>query len=158
MAKKRAKQEAKSIENRRARYDYHIGETLEVGIVLRGTEVKSIRDGKVSLAEGYVRVSEQPPGLYLHGVDIAEYPPAGAVQHKPTRERVLLAHKREILKLAKETAAKGVTLVPLKLYFKDGRAKLLIGVGTGKGKSDKRQSIAAREAKRDIDRAMSRRG
>lgn len=158
MAKKKDRNQGPSIENRRARHDYLIGETLEVGIALRGTEVKSVRDGKVSLAEGYVRVQDDPPALFLHGVNIAEYPPAGAIQHKPTRERALLAHKREIRKLLKEVSAKGVTIVPLKMYFKDGWAKLLIGVGRGKSKGDKRQAIAEREHKRDIERAMSRRG
>jgi SsrA-binding protein len=158
MAKKRTSREDRTIENRRARFDYLIGDTLEVGISLTGTEVKSVRDGKVSLAEGYVRVQEDPPALFLHGVNIAEYPPAGGVQHNPTRERRLLAHKREIRKLIKEVGAKGVTVVPLKMYFKGGWAKLLIGVGRGKGKSDKRQAIAERESKREIDRAMSRRG
>lgn len=147
------------IVNRRARHDYHIGDTLEVGVKLVGTEVKSVRQGKVSLAEGYVRVQESPPEMKLHSVHIAEYPPAGAgeLQHDPERTRTLLAHKREIRKLAQDTKAKGVTIVPLKMYFKEGRVKLLIGVGTGKRKADKREDIREREARRDIERAMSRR-
>lgn len=183
------------IENRRARYDYQILDTLETGMVLRGSEVKSIRDGKVSLAEGYVRVEgpglkgagrasgrsggagggaaaeksgrgavRRPgrPGLYLHSVNIAEYPPAGptgsAAQHTPTRVRTLLAHKREIVKLARQVEAKGMTLVPLKIYFKEGKAKLLIGLARGRAHHDKREAIAKREMGRDMERAMSRRG
>lgn len=177
-----------TIENRKARFDYHITDTLETGMVLTGSEVKSIRDGKVSLAEGYVRVElglvngvprqagrgpkaapgKRPmqrirpvePGLWLHSVNIAEYPPAGPAgsvgQHKPTRVRKLLAHRREIQKLARQVEVKGMTIVPLKIYFKNGRAKMLIGLAQGKTRSDKRQAIAKRDAQRDIQRAMSR--
>ncbi len=146
-----------SIENRRARHDYFITDTLECGIRLTGSEVKSVRDGKVSLAEGFVRAVEEPVELVLHGVHIAEYPPAGkAAQHEPTRPRVLLAHKREIKKLARATQQKGLTLVPLKMYFSKGRAKVLIGLAQGKKQHDQRRAIAAKEAKRDISRAMSR--
>jgi SsrA-binding protein len=155
---KRKSTHSPTIENRKARHDYHIEDTLETGIILHGTEVKSVRDGKVSLAEGYVRVQEEPPALFLHAVNIAVYPPAGPIQHIPTRTRKLLAHKREIARLARQVAQKGVTLVPLKMYFKGGYAKLLIGIARGKGKSDKRQAIAEREVKRDLARAMSRRG
>lgn len=161
-----AKQKGKSsepptIENRRARHDYAILDTLETGIVLRGSEAKSVRDGKVSLAEGFVRPQANPPALLLYGVDIAEYAPGGPAgspgQHKPKRARTLLAHKREILKLARQVDEKGMTIVPLKLYFKNGFAKLLIGVAKGKAQHDKRQSIAKRETDRDIQRALSRR-
>jgi SsrA-binding protein len=146
-----------TIENRRARHDYSISDTLEVGIMLHGTEVKSVREGKVSLAEGYVRVDETPPALYLHSVQIDEYGPAGPMNHPMTRTRKLLAHKREILKLHRQVQQKGVTLVPLKMYFKNGYAKLLIGLGEGRSRHDKRQAIAAKETKRDLQRAMSRR-
>lgn len=185
MAKSKSKQPAESthdrvIENRKARFDYAILDTLETGIVLRGSEVKSVRDGKVSLGEGYVR-AEHPlvprsgrggraggraakpdePALWLHAVNIAEYPPAGPSgsvgQHAPTRMRKLLAHTREIARLARECQTKGVTLVPLKIYFKNGKAKLLIGLAKGKSKGDKRQTIAKRESQRDIARATSRR-
>lgn len=181
--------QAPTIENRKARFDYAILETLETGMVLTGSEVKSIRDGKASLAEGYVRIElgliggrptsagrgpkvgrdARPtrrirpiePGLWLHSVNIAEYPPAGPAgsvgQHNPTRVRKLLAHKREIAKLARQVEVKGMTLVPLKIYFKNGRAKLLVGLARGKSHEDKRQSIAKRESDRDIARAMSRR-
>lgn len=189
------------IENRKARFDYTILDTLETGMVLKGSEIKSIRDGKVSLAEGYVRVEYLPPpspsaarsgrgsatgstrasvlarsqgkaaaarrtrsdgpALWLHSVNIAEYAPAGPSgsvgQHAPTRTRKLLAHKREIIKLAREVQQKGVTLVPLKIYFKAGKAKLLVGLAKGKTNVDKRQSIAKRQVDRDIARAMTKR-
>lgn len=148
-----------TIENRRARFDYAISDTLEVGIMLSGPEVKSVRASKISLAEGYIRVQEQPLALYLHGVSIDEYSPAAGAPHRPgmVRTRKLLAHKREIAKLARLVDQKGMTIVPLKMYFKNGFAKLLIGLGKGKTRHDKRTSIAARESKRDIDRAMSKR-
>lgn len=153
----RAKQDPEIV-NRRARHEYHIDDTLEVGVVLQGSEVKSLRDGKASLAEGYVRAEESPPGLYLHGVQIDEYPPAaGSGQHAPRRVRTLLAHKREAMKLARASAQKGFTIVPLRLYFKNGRAKILIGLARGKAAFDKREDARKREAKRDIDREMSRR-
>ena len=157
MPKPKPNSSERTIENRRARFDYHISDTLEVGIMLRGTEVKSVRDGKVSLAEGYVRVQENPLGLFLHSVTIDEYGPAGGRQHAMGRTRKLLAHRREIAKLARQVDQKGMTIVPLKLYFKDGYAKLLIGLGRGKSSHDKRQTIADRESRRDISRAMSRR-
>lgn len=147
-----------TIENRKARHDFFIEDTLECGIKLTGTEIKSVRNGQVSLAEGYVMATLTPPTLVLHGVHIAEYSPASAAhQHAPTRQRILLANKREIRKLADRTAQKGFTLIPLKVYFVRGRAKLLIGVARGKQKGDKREDIARREHKRDMDRAMSRR-
>ena len=145
------------IENRRARHQYAIEETLECGIRLTGSEIKSIRDGKVSLAEGYVRATDNPVKLTLHSAHIAEYPPAAEHrQHEPGRVRSLLAHRREILKLADRTRAKGVTLVPLKMYFVNGRAKLLIGLARGKKRRDKREEVARREAQRDIERALSK--
>jgi SsrA-binding protein len=146
------------IENRRARHDFAIEETLECGLKLLGTEIKSIRSGKVSLAEGWVLAEEAGPTLTLMNTHVAEYPPAGAArQHDPIRPRRLLAHTREIRRLATEVRAKGASLVPLKIYFVRGRAKLLIGVGTGRRKADKRAAIASREASREMDRAMSQR-
>jgi SsrA-binding protein len=151
------KRDQPTIENRKARHAYHIHETLECGMKLTGSEVKSLRAGQASLGEGYVRAEENPPRLTLHGVHIAEYPPAGAArQHDPIRTRVLLASKREIRKLCHLTVPKGTTLIPLKLYFVRGVAKLLIGVATGKRRADKRHDLAEREARRDIDRAMTR--
>jgi SsrA-binding protein len=146
-----------SIENRKARHDYLIEDTLECGMELTGTEIKSVRKGQVSLAEGYVRATDAPLALTLHAVHIAEYPPAGPHrQHAPTRARRLLAHAREIRKLALKSRERGFTIVPLKVYFLRGRAKLLIGLGKGKRKGDKRQAIARKEAKREMSRAMSR--
>ena len=146
------------IENRRARHDYHIEDSLEVGIVLLGTEVKSLRDGQASLAEGWIRASERPLQLTLHGVHISEFAHAASTcQHEPTRTRVLLAHKREIRKLAAFAMSQGRTLVPLKIYFSNNKAKILIGLASGKRKSDKRQDLAKRAATREIDRAMKKR-
>jgi SsrA-binding protein len=145
------------IRNRRARYDYLITETLECGIHLLGSEVKSLRNGQASLQEGYIRAELDPPRLTLHSVHIAEYPNASTVhQHDPIRPRQLLAHKREIRKLAKLTAAKGVTIVPLEIHWVSGRAKLLIGVGTGKRAYDKRQALKAKAHQRDMERELKR--
>ena len=160
MAKKKSKHkgDTPTIENRKARHDYHIDRTLEVGIKLLGTEVKSVREGKVSLKEGYVRVQEaRPPSLWLHSVHIAEYDHAAkAFQHATTRTRLLLAHKREIAELVKETAIRGVTIVPLKMYFKDGRAKVELALARGKHTYDKRESIKRRMDDRDAQRALRR--
>lgn len=157
MAKKDKPNNAPTIENRRARHDYFIGETLEVGIALDGSEVKAIRAGHVSLGEGYVAARSQPPSLTLLNVEIGEYAPSAHLGHRPKQARALLAHKREIIKLAKAMEQKGRTILPLKLYFKDGWAKLLIGVGEGKQAHDKRQAIQERDTQRDLRRAMSRR-
>ncbi len=155
---KKKSTKAPTIENRRVRHEYHIEDTIEVGIVLRGTEVKSLRKGQASLAEGWIRASQRPVALSMHGVHIAEYSDAGpAQQHDPIRTRVLLAHKREILKLASFTASQGHTLVPLKIYFSNNKAKVLVGLASGKRKSDKRQDLAKKTAQRDMDRAMKRR-
>ncbi|MHC5115372.1 MAG: SsrA-binding protein SmpB [Planctomycetota bacterium] len=146
-----------TVVNRKARHDYVIEDTLECGMKLTGTEVKSVRNGQISLGEGYVRATEQPLALELHGVHIAEYPPAGPHrQHAPTRVRTLLAQARQIRKLADQTREKGVTLVPLKVYFVRGKAKLLVGIGRGKRRADKRQDLSKREARREMDRAMSK--
>jgi len=146
------------IENRRARHDFSIEDTLECGIELLGTEVKSIRAGQVSLGEGWILAEDSPPRLTLQNVRVAEYPPAGAArQHDPDRPRRLLAHRREIRRLAVEVRSRGGSLVPLKMYFLRGKVKLLIGLGFGRRKEDKRQAIAEREARRDMDRAASRR-
>jgi SsrA-binding protein len=144
------------IENRKARHDYAIGETLECGIVLTGSEIKVVREGKVSLTEGFCRVTELPPTLTLHQVNIGEYRPAGALGHKPVRSRSLLAHKGEITRFARRMT-KGMTIVPLKMYFKGPWAKVLIGIGTGKKAHDKRESMKLKDAKREMQRAMSRR-
>ena len=144
------------IANRKARHDYSISDTLEVGIVLEGSEVKSIREGRASIAEGYVRAEIEPrPKLVLHGSTVQEYGPA-AGGHSPKRVRTLLAHKRQIKKLYDQTQQKGVTIIPLKMYFKNGMVKVQIGLGVGKAKHDKRQDIREREADRAMRRAMSK--
>ncbi|MDZ4829061.1 MAG: SsrA-binding protein SmpB [Phycisphaerae bacterium] len=145
------------MENRKARHDYHIGTTLECGLRLQGSEVKSFRRGQVSLNEGWVRSDTEPLGLTLMQVHVAEYGPAGARQHTAVRPRRLLAHTREIRKLSEEAKAKSGTIVPLKIYFVRGVAKVLVGVGIGKNKSDKRQDMAKKTHQRDMDRAMSKR-
>jgi len=144
------------IENRRAYRDYHVTEKLECGIVLQGSEVKSIRHGRVSLAEGYVGVNAQTMELFLFNVDIAMYDNAGSNQHMPKGIRKLLAHKRQIEKLYGASTAKGATLIPLAMYFKDGRIKVEVGVAEGKRDYDKRDDIKKREADRDIRRGMTR--
>ncbi len=156
--KDKSKDREPVIENRKSRFDYEILETLECGIELRGSEVKSLRLGLASLSEGWAKGEIAPVSLTLIGVHIGEYHAAGAArQHEPTRGRRLLAHRREILRLTAEVKVKGGTLVPLKIYWKGGRAKVLIGLGVGKTRGDKRESIKSREDKRDMDRAMSRR-
>lgn len=160
MSKKEDKAEALSprIANRKAFHDYHIHEKLEVGIILQGSEVKSIRNGKVSLAEGFARVEPRDMGLYLYDVDIANYAQAaGANGHEPKRVRKLLAHKRQIAKLLGETSAKGMTLIPLAMYFVRGHVKLEIGLASGKQSHDKRQDLKKRESDREIRRGMTRR-
>ncbi len=145
------------IVNRKARFQYHILESLEVGMVLLGSEVKSIRAGQVSLAEGFARVEPADMGLYLYNVDIAMYAHAtGTTGHEPKRRRKLLAHKRQINKLLGETTAKGTTLVPLTMYFVRGMVKLELGVARGKRDYDKRQSIKDRDAGKQIRREMAK--
>jgi SsrA-binding protein len=157
MAKKpRKPDELPTIENRKARHEYSVEDTLECGIALMGSEIKSVRAGQVSLAEGFVRITEHPPTLTLYKVHIGEYKPAAALGHTALRTRVLLANKGEILKWAKKMS-KGMTIVPLKLYFKGPWAKLLIGLAKGKQAHDKRRDIAKRDADRDLRRVMSKR-
>lgn len=144
------------IDNRRARHDYHIHEKLECGIVLMGSEVKAIRMGSVSLAEGFARVDSRDESLWLLNIDIGAYAQAGINQHAPKQPRKLLAHKREIRKLAGVLTQKKMTLVPLAMYFKNGRVKVEIGVAEGKQRHDKRQDIKKRDTERDIRRAMTK--
>lgn len=141
-------------QNRSARHEYEIIDTVECGIVLVGSEVKSLRNGKVTLDEAYGRVKGNE--VWLVGCDIPEYVQANQFNHEPRRPRKLLLHRREIAKFAGRAFEKGLTLVPLKLYFKNGKAKLLLGVGKGKKLHDKRQDMKKRDAQRDISRAMRR--
>jgi len=128
---------------------------LECGISLVGSEVKSLREGRISLEEAYGRL--RAGEVWLVGCDIPEYVDANRFNHAPKRPRKLLMHRREIQKFAAKALEKGFTLVPLKMYFKGGRAKLLLGLCRGKQKHDKRESLKKAEAKRDIQRAMARR-
>jgi SsrA-binding protein len=146
---------ALQIVNRKARYEYEIFETLEAGIELTGTEVKSVRAGKVTLTDAFARVRGQE--LILFGAEISPYENAGYARHDPTRPRRLLMHKREIMRLMGKVTQKGLTLVPLKMYFKRGWLKVEIGLVRGKQKYDKRDSIKRREQQRDIKRALSAR-
>jgi SsrA-binding protein len=141
-------------DNRKARHNYHVLDTLECGIALVGSEVKSLRSGGLSLDEAYGRVEGDE--VWLVGANISEYAFSHALNHQPKRRRKLLMHRREIRKFAGQAFEKGLTLVPLKMYFKEGRAKVLLGVCRGKQKHDKRDSIKKRDMQRDIDRAMRR--
>jgi SsrA-binding protein len=136
--------------NRRARHDYAIEETLEAGIVLTGTEIKSIREHRVNIAEAYVRVERGE--AWLIGAHIAEYAQGNRFNHPPTRTRKLLLHRDQIAELMGLQSAKGLTIVPLRLYIRGGRAKLEIGVARGKKAHDKRRSIAERDMRRELDR------
>jgi SsrA-binding protein len=141
--------------NRRARHEYAIEETVEAGIVLTGTEVKSLRAGRASLADGFGLISDHE--AWLHGVHIPEYTQGTWTNHEPRRIRKLLLHRKEIDKLASATRERGLTLVPLSLYFKDGKAKIELGVARGKRTYDKRHDLAKRDAAREVDRELRRR-
>lgn len=141
--------------NRRATHDYEVTDTIECGLVLVGTEVKSLRDGHASLDDAYARIDGSE--VWLIGAEIPEYLYGNRLNHKPKRPRKLLLHRREITKFAEKADVKGFTLVPLRMYFKDGRAKLELGVGKGKQSHDKRDSLKKADAKREIDRAMASR-
>ena len=140
-------------ENRKARHDYHIHETYEAGIALTGTEVKSLRAGKANLKDSYAHVENGE--MMISQMHISPYEQGNIFNHDPMRKRKLLMHKKEIMKLFGKTREKGYSLVPLKLYFTRGKAKLQIALASGKKNYDKRQDIAARDAKRDMERAMS---
>ena len=141
--------------NRRARHDYAILDTYEAGLVLTGTEVKSLRDGKASLQEAYARLDGDD--MILVGMHIPEYTHGNRQNHEPTRARKLLLHRREIEKLRVSLQEKGLTVVPLRLYWKAGKAKVELGLGRGKKDYDRREDVAKREANREMARAMSRR-
>jgi SsrA-binding protein len=141
--------------NRRARHEYELIEKVEAGLVLTGTEVKSLRNGKASLEEAYAEVERGE--VWLQGCDIPEYLQANRMNHLPKRPRKLLLHRREIAKLETRTSEKGMTLVPLSIYFKKGIAKVELSVARGRKSFDKREAIKKRDAKRDIDRGMRRR-
>lgn len=139
-------------ENRRARYDYFIEETIEAGIVLQGTEVKSIRLGKVNLKDSFARVDNGE--VFLHGMHISPYEQGNRFNHDPLRPRKLLLHKREIRRLIGKTREDGYTLVPTKLYFSNGKCKVELGIAKGKKLYDKRESAARRDATRRAQQAL----
>ena len=141
--------------NRKAYHNYHIEESFEAGIVLKGSEIKSVRAGKVNLSDAYAKPENGE--LWLHNSHIASYDAASYNTHEPVRPRKLLLHRKEIDNLASKVVQKGLTLVPLKLYIKRGVAKLELGVAKGKKVYDKRESIARRDAEREAERALKHR-
>ena len=141
--------------NRRARHEYDLMERVEAGMVLTGTEVKSLRNGRASLEDAYAEVDGGE--VWLKGCDIPEYLQGNRENHLPKRTRKLLLHRREIAKLASKTGEKGITLVPLSIYFKKGMAKIELSLARGRKTFDKREAIKRQDAKRDIDRAMRHR-
>ncbi len=142
-------------DNRRARFDYDLTDRFEAGLVLTGTEVKSLRDGKVQLGQAYADLRDGE--AWLVGASIDEYPGGNRQNHVPDRDRKLLLHRREIDSLSGKVREKGLTVVPTRLYFKDGRVKVELALARGREKADKRRVIAERDAKRDIERALRRR-
>src|SRR5918992_2153029 len=138
--------------NRQASYRYHLLEKWEAGLVLQGTEVKALRDGKAQIKDGYAAVRDGE--VWLYNVHIPPYGPASRENHEPERPRKVLMHRHEIERLIGKTREKGLTLVPTRLYFRDGRAKVEIALARGKDVGDKRQSIKEREMKREMDRAI----
>jgi SsrA-binding protein len=142
--------------NRKARHLYHILETLEAGLVLTGTEVKSLRAGRANLGDAYAMVENGE--VWLMKLHISPYEQGNQFNHEPLRKRKLLVHRRDIQRLIGKTQEKGLTLIPLKLYFRGGWAKVELGLAKGKKSHDKREDIAKRDAVRDIARAMSRKG
>lgn len=140
--------------NRKARHDYEIVETYEAGISLLGSEVKSIRLGKINLSDSYATIENE--GLVLKNLHISPYEQASADAHEPLRPRQLLLHKRELRKIARALQEKGLTVVPLHIYFKNSLVKVELGIGRGRRKHDKRESIARKESEREIQRATKR--
>jgi SsrA-binding protein len=154
---KKSKEEAEGIQvicrNKRAFHEYEITDRIECGLVLKGTEVKGLREGHASLEDAYARVEDDE--VWLIGSDIPEYSMAHRMNHKPKRPRKLLLHREEISKIVGKASERGYTLVPLQMYFKNGRAKVELAVGRGKQAHDKRQALKKADAQREIRRAMS---
>jgi SsrA-binding protein len=140
------------VDNRRARHDYHLTDKVEAGLVLRGTEVKSLRLGQATLQQAYAEVHEGE--AWLNGLHIPEYVEGNRSNHDPDRPRKLLLHRREIDRIYGQVREKGFTVVPTRLYFKDGRVKVELALAKGKEVRDKRRSIAERDAKRQMERAL----
>lgn len=139
-------------QNKKANFDYAIEETIEAGIVLQGTEIKSIRAGRVNLKDSFARIDRGE--VRIINMHISPYEQGNRFNHDPTRTRKLLLHRKQIDKLIGQTQQQGYSLVPIKLYIKDGFAKILLGVGKGKKKYDKREDLKQKQMKRDVDRAM----
>ena len=139
-------------QNKKAYHDFFIEETFEAGIVLQGTEIKSIRKGKANLKDAFAKIERGE--VYLHNMHVSPYEQGNRYNHDPLRTRKLLLHRKEINKLIGETKEVGYTIVPLKLYLKNGYCKVLIGLGKGKKQYDKREDLKKKEAKRDIERAF----
>lgn len=139
-------------QNKKARHDYSVLDTMQAGIVLQGTEIKSIRNGRINLKDGFARVRNGE--AFLYNVHISPYDQGNLFNHDPTRTRKLLLHKKQIAKLTSETKITGVTLVPLKVYIKNGFAKVLIGIAKGKKTYDKREDLKRKEVDRQIDRTL----
>ena len=142
-------------DNRRARHDYQLLDRFEAGIVLTGTEVKSLRAGRATLAQSYADVRDGE--VWLNGAEISIYDQGGTANHEPTRPRKLLLHRREIERLYAQVREKGLTLVPTRLYFKDGRVKIELALARGKDVRDKRRAVVERDAKRQIERELKTR-
>ena len=156
MGKKKKTEEGIKViaQNKKARFEYHVEDKYEAGMVLMGSEVKSLRDNRASLVDSYASIKQGE--CFLHKVHIAIYPPSAQFNHEPTRTRKLLMHKGEIEKLTIKLKERGFTLIPLRLYFKQGKAKVELGLCKGKKQYDKRATIKKRETKREISRAMKR--
>ena len=154
----REKAKANIAENRKAFHDYHLLETFEAGMVLLGTEVKAIREGRVNLRDSFARVEDGE--VYLYNVNISPYSHRGYADHEPLRRRKLLLHRHEIEELAARTSQEGLTLIPLSIYFVDGRAKVELALARGRKTYDKRHAIAERDARRESERTarVSNRG
>jgi SsrA-binding protein len=142
-------------DNRKAAHDYHLLETLEAGLVLVGTEVKAIREGRVNLRDSFARVEDGE--VWAYNIHISSYSHRGYADHQPTRRRKLLLHRQEIRRLIGKTVERGMTLVPLRMYLKDGRVKLAISLAKGKKTHDKRETIRRREAERETRAAIKSR-
>lgn len=138
--------------NRQASHKYEFLDKVECGLVLQGSEVKSLRDGSAQIKDGYARIEDEE--LWLHNVHISPYGPASRENHEPERVRKLLANRKEIERLIGQTAERGLTLVPTRIYFRNNRAKVEIAVARGKDRFDKRQSLKAKDQKREMDRAL----
>jgi SsrA-binding protein len=143
------------VDNRRARHEYHLLDRVEAGLVLTGTEVKSLRDGRTTMAHAYADIRDGE--AWLHGVEISTYDHGNRSNHEPVRPRKLLLHRRQIESLNAQVREKGLTIVPTRLYFKDGKAKIELALARGKQVRDKRRDISSREADRQIERALKAR-